>query len=192
MPSSHYSGLWKNIPHCLTQIQMELAGHLLLNDTGEIALDAEQGTFLVQTEKSEAFLLKEGKCLQGRFASVDNRKGFCAVLLSAMDGKSLRKTGRFLILHLTRTVNRGMTFRTQDCSVLESWSEKPSALMFQRGEAVLTLNRELAGFQLYALDLAGKRLGELPIHIKNGKTVLPLKTDQKGSVVAAYELVESE
>ena len=25
---SHYSGLWKNIPHCLTQIQMGLAGRL--------------------------------------------------------------------------------------------------------------------------------------------------------------------
>ena len=28
MPSSHYYGLWKNIPRCLPQIQMGLAGHL--------------------------------------------------------------------------------------------------------------------------------------------------------------------
>ena len=28
MPSSHYSGLWQNIPRCLPQIQMGLAGHL--------------------------------------------------------------------------------------------------------------------------------------------------------------------
>ena len=28
MPFSHYYGLWKNIPHCLTQIQMGLAGRL--------------------------------------------------------------------------------------------------------------------------------------------------------------------
>ena len=30
MPFSHYYGLWKNIPHChcLTQIQMELAGRI--------------------------------------------------------------------------------------------------------------------------------------------------------------------
>ena len=32
MPSSHYSGLWKNIPRCLTQIQMGLAGHLPYNN----------------------------------------------------------------------------------------------------------------------------------------------------------------
>ena len=31
MPSSHYSGLWKNIPHCLTQIQMALTGRILFN-----------------------------------------------------------------------------------------------------------------------------------------------------------------
>ena len=30
MPFSHYSGLWKTIPHCLTQIQRGLAGRLLL------------------------------------------------------------------------------------------------------------------------------------------------------------------
>ena len=30
MPFSHYYGLWKNIPHCLTQIQMGLAGRLRL------------------------------------------------------------------------------------------------------------------------------------------------------------------
>ena len=31
MPFSHYYGLWKNIPHCLTQIQMGLAGRLQCN-----------------------------------------------------------------------------------------------------------------------------------------------------------------
>lgn len=159
------------------------------NDTGEITLDAEQGTFLVQTEKSEAFLLKEGNSLQGKFASVKNRRSFCALLLSAMDGKSLKESGRFLILHLTQTVNRGMTFRTQDCSVLETWSEKPSALLFRRGEADLIVNRDLSGFQLYALNLAGKRLGKVPFRTRNGKSVLSLKTDWNGEVVAAYELV---
>ena len=159
------------------------------NDTGEITLDAEQGTFLVQTEKSEAFLLKESNSLQGKFASVKNRRSFCALLLSAMDGKSLKESGRFLILHLTQTVNRGMTFRTQDCSVLETWSEKPSALLFRRGEADLIVNRDLSGFQLYALNLAGKRLGKVPFRTRNGKSVLSLKTDWNGEVVAAYELV---
>ena len=34
MPFSHYYGLWKNIPHCLTQIQMGLTGRLLKNYAG--------------------------------------------------------------------------------------------------------------------------------------------------------------
>ena len=32
MPFSHYYGLWKNIPRCLPQIQMGLAGRLLDDD----------------------------------------------------------------------------------------------------------------------------------------------------------------
>ena len=35
MPFSHYYGLWKNIPHCLTQIQMGLAGRLLRKRAGK-------------------------------------------------------------------------------------------------------------------------------------------------------------
>ena len=35
MPFSHYYGLWKNIPHCLTQIQMGLAGRLPVCPNGE-------------------------------------------------------------------------------------------------------------------------------------------------------------
>ena len=31
MPFSHYSGLWQNIPRCLPQIQMGLAGRLRVN-----------------------------------------------------------------------------------------------------------------------------------------------------------------
>ena len=31
MPSSHYPGLWKNIPRCLPQIQMALTGRIPVN-----------------------------------------------------------------------------------------------------------------------------------------------------------------
>ena len=51
------------------------------------------------------------------------------------------------------------------------------------------MNRDLSGFQLYALNLGGKRLGKVPFRTRNGKSVLSLKTDWNGEVVAAYELV---
>ena len=49
MPSSHYSGLWQNIPRCLPQIQMGLAGHLRANaalidiDNADVNVDRQRG-----------------------------------------------------------------------------------------------------------------------------------------------------
>lgn len=159
------------------------------NDTGEVELDAAKGTFLVQTARSEAFLLKEGAELRGRFAKVRAEKSFCAVLIAAMDDQELRQSSRYLLLHLTQTANNGMEFRTQDRSVLEKWSAAPRALLIRRGEVTVTLDRDLSGFRLYALNLAGKRLEEIPFRVRNGKTGLRLKTDLNGNVAAAYELV---
>lgn len=169
--------------------KLKLDSSRFRNDTGEVELDAAKGTFLVQTARSEAFLLKEGTELRGKFAIVKSEKSFCAVLIAAMDGRELRQSSRYLLLHLTQTANNGMEFQTQDQSVLERWSVAPRTLLIRRGEAKVTLDRELSGFRLYALDLAGKRLEELPVQVQNGKTGLHLKTDLNSRVVAAYELV---
>ena len=48
MPSSHYSGLWKNIPRCLPQIQMGLAGHLRLNIDNNPAERLNRGIAIIR------------------------------------------------------------------------------------------------------------------------------------------------
>lgn len=179
-----------NVSRAATAIEkLNLNSSRFRNDNGELELDAAQGTFLVRTDRSEGFLLKEGRELHGEFASVKAQKGFSAVLVAAMDEKTLAQSARCLLLHLTQTVNRGMEFRSQECSVLEKWSQKPGGLLFRRGEAAVTLSRDLSGYRLYALNLAGRRLQELPMTVRNGKTLIRMKTDLGGNVVAAYELI---
>lgn len=169
--------------------KLNLGASLFRNDTGELELNAEQGTFLVRTPRSEAFVLKEGAGLSGAFAKVRADKSFCSVLCSAMDSRPLTESNRYLLLHLTQTTNAGMEFRSQDASVLDKWRTGDAQLLIRRGEATITLNRDLSGFRLYALNLAGKRIGELPFKTANGKTEIRMKTDFNGKVVAAYELI---
>ena len=82
-----------------------------------------------------------------------------------------------------------MEFRSQDATILDKWRTGDAQLLIRRGEATITLNRDLSGFHLYALNLAGKRIGELPFKTANGKTEIRMKTDFNGKVVAAYELI---
>ena len=56
MPFSHYYGLWKNIPHCLTQIQMGLAGRLLFCDgLGACIGECPLGAIQVVEREAEAY-----------------------------------------------------------------------------------------------------------------------------------------
>ena len=95
----------------------------------------------------------------------------------------------YLLLHLNQTTNAVMEFRSQDATILDKWRTGDAQLLIRRGEATITLNRDLSGFHLYALNLAGKRIGELPFKTANGKTEIRMKTDFNGKVVAAYELI---
>ncbi len=69
MPFSHYYGLWKNIPHCLTQIQMGLAGRLPYHQ------DFRRPPFLFGTE---VFSLSEFNTKARREENLrdGHRKGF--------------------------------------------------------------------------------------------------------------------
>ena len=71
------------------------------SSTGELILNAKQGTFQVITPRSEAALLPEGKRSAGNCLSVSNRHGFGAFLAAAMDDAELRSSRRILLLHLT-------------------------------------------------------------------------------------------
>ena len=62
-------------------------------------------------------------------------------------------------------------------------------LLVRGGEAELTLKRIFREFRCYALDLDGSRFAEVAMNVKDGSTVLSLKTANKGKVIAAYELV---
>ena len=72
---------------------------------------------------------------------------------------------------------------------LEAWGQPP--YLAARGEAELTLNVAPDGsYQLYALDTAGKRTGEIPFTRIDGRTIrFPAKVFGPHGTTLAYELV---
>ncbi|MBS1371527.1 MAG: hypothetical protein HPZ91_16405, partial [Lentisphaeria bacterium] len=156
------------------------------NDTGELTLDTKAGTFLVRTPKSEGFVLRPGQTLAGNFATVRNGGAFAALLVAAMDGRTLAESGRCLLLHLTGSHNSGIRFRDQAMTIVEDWGKLP--LLLRKNEVGITLNRDFTGFTLHAVDFNGERLFPVEFRVSDGKTSFTAENAVNGKAVAAYEL----
>ena len=157
------------------------------SSTGELLLDRKNGSFQSMTPRSESFIMREGQTLSGKFASVSNRLTFGAFLVAARDEKPLESSRRILLLHLTSSRNTGQRFRNAEANIIESWGKTP--LLIRRGEADLTINRDLSGFKLYAVDLDGSRAFEVPLKVESGQTRFTLRNVTPKGVFAAYELI---
>lgn len=173
----------------LTSKEINLASGIYQSSCGTLTLAQQQGSFSVKTARSEGFVLKEGHKLNGNFSSVFSDSGFAAVLVAAMDQKTLKDSDRYLILHLTDLKNTGMTFENADMDILTKWSSNKGPMLMRNGKIRIVLNRNLTDYILYAVDYCGRRIKELPFKNENGKAVLQLQTDLDGKAVSIYEMV---
>ena len=163
------------------------ASGTFVSSTGELTLGMKKNRFCAVTSRSEGFLLEGGDSLRGRFAEVRNLRTFCGILIASRDHRPLKESDRLLILHLTETKNTGMTFSDPDMRIWESWGELP--LLVRRGKAEISLNREYSGFRLYAVDFDGRRLSEVPVSIRDGRTVFQVDTAGRHGALGVYELI---
>ena len=160
------------------------------SDTGELLMESRANRFSVSTAHSEGFLLAENGTAERTFTRIVNRRAYAGFLIASADRKTLAESRRILLLHLTDCKNTGMRFRDHDMSFLEDWGGLP--LLLRRGEAEVTLFRDLSGFRLYAVDFDGNQIAEIPMHHSAGETSFTLKTDCGGRGVIAYELTGND
>lgn len=128
------------------------------SDTREMLLNQAQGTFAVQTEKSEGFILPAGAAVRGRVATVSCERRFCTVFVSSIDDKSLQESERILVLHLTDVKASGQGFGNSGFTSEESQGFFP--LLVARGSAKIDLALGKKVRAVYHCDTRGKRLGE--------------------------------
>ena len=109
----------------------------------------------------------------------------------SLDGKPLAESGRVLLMHLTDSAASRMRFSAKDCRKMESWGVPP--FLAARGEAdiVLNVNPE-EKYRLFAVDMAGKRLNEIPLIRKGGSLAAKLNVFQPSGAVFSYELTKQE
>lgn len=111
-----------------------------------------------------------------------------AVWVSALDGKSLEKSRRMVVFHLTEVLNTGMKFADGTRSILLEEGRVP--LLARKGEAQISLPLAGDGWKAYALAADGNRKLELPIEERCGRRLIKATVDcDPRDATLAYELI---
>ncbi len=182
----------RNVMKILAEKEVLPAGNVDWNagrftsSTGELELNKKQETFRSVTARSESFLLPGGKSGDGKFVSIVNRRQPASFLVASLEEKPLTESRRILILHLTDVKSDGAVFRDPEMAILEQTGTP--RLLVLRGEAELIVNSTNFG-TLYACDVSGRRLFEVPAKVEDGRSIYTLKTDSGQGPVLAYELI---
>ncbi len=144
-----------------------------VSDTGEISIDSRVGRLAIATSRTAAVCaFDEGDLSAGPLA-VSDMTTFCSVSASAMDGKSLEKSSRILILHLTDVQNTEAQFDDKNMRDLKKWGKLP--YLARVGEAKVSLRNETRGLTVWALASDGSRLRKVQATYTDGAYVFTAK-----------------
>lgn len=154
---------------------------------GQLELNRRNQTFRATAPGGEVLVTGTDGKLAGQFFRVENCSGFAVFALFPVGLEKLADADRLILMHLTNTQASGMRFGSRHLDRLESWGGLP--FLAKHGSARLVL-RLSGGWKAYALDTAGKRIGELAVLSRpDGSNVLEIDNFRFSEAVFAYELV---
>ena len=154
------------------------------SSTGELEIVKNTKLFRVQTGRSEACVLEKRRNWAGAFARVANGESFAAFFFTSRDGRPLTESGRILILHLTSSMGKNITFRDKSMTVLNNWGE--NAMLLRRNRAEISFAPKGSG-KLFACSLSGKRLSEVPFRKAGNRITFTAENDFAGEPICIYE-----
>ena len=136
------------------------------SDNGEISIDHNKGSLAVNTPRTAGVCSTKNADLSAGPLAVTGATTFCAVSASSMDGRTLEKSGRVLVMFLTDVVNTEAEFTGKDRKWLASWGKLP--YLVKTGSANISLASEVPGMTLWAVAPDGTRLGKIPTEYRGG------------------------
>ncbi|MCK6488845.1 MAG: hypothetical protein L6R48_11035 [Planctomycetes bacterium] len=154
------------------------------SDTGELDLDCARARFALATPGAAAV---SGRLDGGHRAgplAVEGCTGYALAFATALDAPVLARSRRVLVLFLTDALASGAAFADRERTLYTAHGHAP--LLVRAASARIAL-AGCAVQRVHALDLAGRRIAELPV--EHGAGVLSFTASTAGAHPAlAYEL----
>ena len=117
---------------------------------------------------------------------VENKDTFATFALLPVDNYYIANAKRLTLFHLTNSLETGMRFANDQMELLEAWGKTPFLAKHGRADIALQISDI---DRIYALDMAGKRIGELPFTRKGNSVMIAVDNFKFSEAVFAYEIV---
>ena len=168
---------------------LNIANRTARSSTGEIDINAKAGMFKVVTSRSETFVFAAKGEMSGNVFSAVVPDAPATLFAGSLDGKNLKDSDRILIFHITDVTNSKIKFGNESHTLLEAWGTLPH--LARAGTAALKLKLAPGNApKVYALDFAGRRIGEVNADIsKEGVLSFGVNVFGQKTPCMAYEII---
>ncbi len=148
------------------------------SDTGEITLRLNERLAKVVTARSEAVAIKpETKNEKLGQLTVKSTSVPATIALVDVDGATLSKSKRMVLIYSTDTVPTGAKFSVSR-ELLKIRGRQPILVQVGKLSAEINLPQNGKNYELFALKLTGERVQKIPTKIENGKMFVELDTSK--------------
>ncbi len=137
------------------------------SETGELTVDAPQDILILDTARTAGGYAPAGKEIAASVSGVriGIRGADATVWVSALDNRTIASSRRLLVTHLTDLQNTEIRYAEPERKTLLGWGRLPH--LVRSGSASLSIPlRGASKYQVWALDVTGKRLAVVPSHVE--------------------------
>jgi hypothetical protein len=153
------------------------------SSTGQIKLDAKNGTLQVTTPQCICIVLPKGDMSAGP-VRVSHADSYQTVALLTLDQKDLPESNSILLIHLTDISNTGLKYMKGKTMVLDP-GDRP--LLIREGGAVVSIVAENT-FKVSALNADGRIVGTIPGKLQDNHFIFHINTNSFPGGVMGYHL----
>ncbi len=158
---------------------------------GAVSIDADTGTFLINTPRTAGGFAESGAHTAGPLhwelcagtapavqntgksavspAQSGNSPVPATVWASSLDGAPIPESSHILLTHLTDVQNSDIKYADSDLTILLNWGKLPHLMRCGAAEVALTLaagNAAAAPLRVYRLSPSGRRIAEVPCTVE--------------------------
>lgn len=144
-----------------------------VSETGELFWNNKTGQARINTPHTQGFVgfPEVSKTIVLRDTAFRLQTDFAAVVLISCDGKPVSSSRHLLLAAVARAWNKGMKYNSLRNRIVKAGT-LPVVMQPVKGSVELSGNAK--GYRVSRLDISGRKIGDCPVEIRNGKTVFQL------------------